>query len=156
MQHLSVQFNCLVVSDSASPGTAAPQKARLPCLPSAPGAWSNSYLLNPWCHPTISSLVIPFYSCLQSCPASRSFPVSQFFASGGRSIGASALASVLSVNIQDWFPLGLTDSIFCSPGDSQESSPTPQFKSINSSVLSFLFGPTLTSICDYWKNHSFD
>ena len=81
--------------------------------------------------------------------------MSQFFASGGQNIGVSALASVLPMNIQDWFPLGLTGGSPCCPRDSQESSPTPQFKSINSSALSFLYSPTLTSIHDYWKNHSF-
>ena len=70
--------------------------------------------------------------------------------------GASASASVLPKNIQDQFPLGLTGLISCSPRDSQESSPPAQFKSISSSALSFLYGPTLTSIHDYWKNHSFD
>ena len=97
-----------------------------------------------------SSSVIPFSSCLQSFPASGSFQMSQFLASGGQSIGVSASASVLPMNIQDWFPLGI-DWLYppCSPSDSQESSPTPQFKSINSSVLSFLYSPTLTSIHDY-------
>ena len=75
---------------------------------------------------------------------------------GDQSIGASASASVLPMNIQDRFHLGLTGLISCNPRDSQESSPTAQFKSISSSVLSFLYGPTLTSIHDYWKNHSFD
>ena len=115
----------------------------------------NSHPLSWWCRPTISSSVIPFSSCLQSFPALESFPMSQFFASGGQSIGASTSASVLPMNIQDWFPLGLVWSP-CSPGDSQESSPTPQFKSINSLALSFLHGPTLTSLHDHWKNHSFD
>ena len=95
-----------------------------------------------WCHPTISSSVIPLSSCLQCFPAWGSFPRSQFFASGGRSIGVSASASVLQMNIQDWFPVGWTDWFDCSPTDSQESSPTPQFKSINSLVLSFLYSPT--------------
>ena len=110
-----------------------------------------------WYHPTISSSVILFSSRLRSFPASGSFPMSQFFTSGGQSIGVSASASVLPMNIQDWFPLGwkLVGSP-CSPRDSQESSPTPQFKSINSSAVSFLYSPTLTSIPDYWKNHSFD
>ena len=112
------------------------QHARLPCPPPTPGACSNSRPLSQWCHPTISSSVIPFSFCLQSFPASRSFPVSQFFASDGWSIGASA--SVLPVNIQDWFPLQLTGWSPCSPWDSQESSLTPQLNSINSSVLSFL------------------
>ena len=108
-----------------------------------------------WCHPTISSSVIPFSSCLQSFPWSGAFQRSQFFTSGGQSIGASTLASVLPMNIQYWFPLGLTGWIPCSPRDSQESSPTPQFKSINSPALSFLYSLTLTSIHDSWKNHSF-
>ena len=86
-------------------------------------------------------------------PKIRSFPMSQFFASGGQSIAASA--SALPMNIQDWFPWGLIGSP-CSPRDSQESSPTPQLKSISSSALSFLYSPTLTSIHYYWKNHSFD
>ena len=98
----------------------------------------------------ISSSVIPFSFHLQSFPASGPFPVSQFFTSGGQSIGASASASVLPMNIQDWFPLGWTDLIFC-PRDSQESPPAPTFKSIDSSVLSLLYGPTLTSVRDYWK-----
>ena len=85
-----------------------------------------------------------------------SFPMSRFFTSRGQSIEASASASVLPMSSQDWFPLGLTVGSPCSPRDPQESSPMPQFKSINSSVLSFLYSPTLTSIHDYWKNHSFD
>ena len=88
-------------------------------------------------YPTISSSVVPFSSHLQSFPASGSFPRSQFFASGGQNIGVSTLVSVLPMNIQDWFPLGLTGLVFLSPRDSLESYPTPQFKSINSSALSF-------------------
>jgi len=84
------------------------------------------------------------------------FPVSALFASGGQSVGASSSALVLPVNIQGWFPLGLTGLISCYPRDSQESSPAPQFKGISSSSLSPLYGPSLTSIYDYWKNHSFD
>ena len=106
---------------------------------------SNHLIL---CHPL---LLLP-----SIFPSIRVFLMSWLLASGGQSIGASASASVLPVNIQGWFPLGLTGLIPCSPRDSQESSPTPQFKSINSSMLSFLYGPTLTSIHDYWKNHSFD
>ena len=101
-------------------------------------------------------LCLPFSSCLQSFPASGSFQMSQFFTSGGQSIGVSAPTSVLPMNIQDWSPLGWTGWISLLSKDSQESSPTPQFKSINSSALSFLYSPTLTSIHDYWKNHSFD
>ena len=117
---------------------------------------SNSCPLSQWCHPTISSSVIPFSSCLQSFSASGSSLMSQFFISGGQSIGASASALVLLKNIQDWFPLELLVWTPYSPRDSPESSPTPQFRSINSLVFSLLYGPTLTSIHDYWKNHSFD
>ena len=121
-------------------------------------SWSLLKLMSKswWCHPTISSSVVPFFSCLQSFPALGSFPVSQFFASGGQSIGVSASASVLPMNIQNWF---FEDGLFwylCSPRDSQECSPTPQFKSISSSALSFLCGPTLTSVHDYRENHRFD
>ena len=151
----SVQFSCSVVSDSLRPH--GPWHARSTCPSPTPGVYPNSYPLSQWCHPTISSSVFPFSSCLQFFPASGSFPRSQFFASGGQSIEVSASASVLPMNIQDWFHLGWTGWISLqSKGFSKESSPTPQFKSINSSALSFLYGPTLTSIQDYWKNHSFD
>ena len=113
------------MSDSLQPHGL--QHARPPCPPPTPGVSSNSCPLSRWCHPTISSSVIPF-SCLPSFPASGSFPMSQFLASGGQSTGASASTSVLPVKIQDWFPLGWTGSP-CSPRDSQESSPAPQFKS---------------------------
>ena len=131
------------------------QHTRPPCPSPTPGAYSNSCPLSQWCHPTISSSVVPFSSCLQSCPASGSFPMSQLFTRGGPSTGVSALASFLPKNTWDWSPLGLTGWI-SSPRDSQESSPTPQFKSINSSALSFLYSPTLTSIHDHWKKHSVD
>ena len=126
----------------ANPMEAAP---RLPCPSPTHRACSNSRPLSRWCHPTISSSVAPFSSHLQFFPVLGSFLVSQFFTSGGQSIGVSASASVLPMNIQDWFPLdGLVGSL-CSPRGSQESSPTPQFKSINSSVLSslFLLGKTI-------------
>ena len=84
------------------------QNARLSCPSPTPGAYSNSCPSSWWCHPTISSSVIPFSSCLQSFPASGSFKINQLFASGGQSIGVSASTSVLPMNIQDWFPLGLT------------------------------------------------
>ena len=84
------------------------QHARPPCPSPTPGVYSNSCPLNQWCHPTISSSVVPFSSCLQPFPASRSFQMSQFFASGGQSIGVSTLASVLPMNFQDWSPLGWT------------------------------------------------
>ena len=152
----SIQFSHLVMSNSLWPHVL--QHTRLPCPSPTPGIYSNSCPLSQWCHPTTSSSVIPFSSCIQSFPASGSFPMSQFFALGGKSIGASALASVLPMNIQDWFPLRLDWLVGspCSPRDSQESSPVPQFKSINSSVHSFLYSPTFTSIRDYWKNHSLD
>ena len=102
----SVQFSCSVVSDSL--GCHVLQHTRLPCPSPTPGAYSNSCPSSQWCHPTISSSVVPFSSCLQFFPASVSFPMSQFFASGGQSIGVSASASVLPMNIQDWFPLGQT------------------------------------------------
>ena len=99
-------------------------------------------------HPLSST--VNFSSCLQSFQASGSFPMSQFFASGGQSIGVSALASVFPMNIQYWFPSGCTSWIsLLSKLTRQESSPTPQFKNINSSALSFLYSPTITSIHDY-------
>ena len=100
----SVQFIHSVVSNTLWPHGL--QHARLPCPSSAPRAYSNSCPSSRWCHPTISSSGITFSSCLQCFPASVSFPVSQFFTSGGQSIGVSASASVLPMNIQDWFPLG--------------------------------------------------
>ena len=108
------------------------QHARLPCSSPTPGAYSNSCPSSWWCHPTISSSVVPFSSHLQSFLASGSFPMSQFFASGGQSIGVSASVSVLPMNIQDWFPLGLTGLISLqSKGLSQES----QHHSSKASVL---------------------
>ena len=86
----------------------------------------------------------------------RVFSRSQFFTSGGQSVGVSTSASVLPMNSQDFFPLDGLVGLLCSPRDSQESSPTTQFKSINTSALSFLYSPTLTFIHDYWKNHNFD
>ena len=121
-----------------------------------PGVYSNSSPLSRWCPTTISSSVVPFFFHLQSFPASGSFQMSQLFTPGGQSIGVSASTSVLPMNTQDWSPLGWTGWSPCSPGDSQESSPIPQFKSINSSALSFLYSPTFTSIHDHWKNHSLD
>ena len=107
-----------------------------------------------WCQPTISSSVFPFSSCPQSFPGSGSFQMSQLFASGGQSIGVSASTSVLPMNTQDWSPLEWTGWISLQSKGLSKSSPTPQFESINSSALSFLYGPTLISIHDHWKNHS--
>ena len=102
----SVQFSHSVVSDTLHPH--GPQHARPPCPSPTPGVYSNSCPLSQWCRPTISSSVIPFFSCLQYFPASESFQMSQLFTSGGQSIGVSASISVLPMNIQDWFPLGWT------------------------------------------------
>ena len=102
---LTVQFSCSVVSDSLWPHGL--QHARLPCPLPTPGVYSNSCPLSQWCHPAISSSVVSS-SHLQSFPASGSFQMSQFYASDGQSIGVSASASALPMNIQDWFPLGLT------------------------------------------------
>ena len=99
---ISVQFSHSFMSDSLPPHGL--QNTRLPCPSPTPGACSDSCPLSQWCHPTISSSVIPFSSCLQSFPTSGSFPVSQLCASGGQSIGISDLATILSVNIQDWSP----------------------------------------------------
>ena len=103
------QFSCSVMSDSLRPHGL--QHTRLPCPSPTPRVYSNSCPLSRWCHTTISSSVIPFSSCLQFFPAWGSVQMSQFFTSGGQSIGISALVSVLPVNIQDWFPLGLTGLI---------------------------------------------
>ena len=100
------QFSRSDVSNSLWPHEL--QHTRLPCPSPTPRACSNSCPLNRWCHPTISSSVVPFSSCFQSCPASGSFTMSQLFASGGQRIGVSASTLVLPMNIQDWFPLGWT------------------------------------------------
>ena len=126
------------------------------CQTSLSRAYSNSCPLSRWYHPIISSYVIPFSSCLQSCPASGSFPMSQFFTSGGQSIGVSASASVLQMNVQDWFPLGLTGWITLQFKGLSKVFLQQQFKTINYSVFSFLYDPNLTTIHDHWKNHSFD
>ena len=105
-QASSVQFSRSVVSDSLQPHKS--QHPRPPCPSPTPRVHSNSCPSSPWCHPAISSSVVPFSSCPQSLPASGAFPVSQFFTSGGQSIGVSASASVLPMNTQDWSPLGWT------------------------------------------------
>ena len=150
----SVQFSRSVMSNSLWPHRL--QHARPPCPSPTPRVYPNSCPLSQWYHPTISSSVVPFSSHLQSFPPSGSFQMSQFFTSGGQSIRVSALASVLPMNTKDWSPLEWNGGFPCSSRDSQESSPTPQFNSINISALSFLYGPTLTSIHDYWKNYICD
>ena len=102
----SVQFSRSVVSDSSRPHRL--QHVRLLCPSPTEGAYSNSCPLSRWCYQTISSSVVPFSSCIQSFPASASFPINQFFTSGGQSIGVSASAFILPMNIQNWFLLGWT------------------------------------------------
>ena len=126
-----VQFGRSVMSDSLQPHES--QHARPPCPSPSPRVQSNSCPLSRWCHPAISSSVIPFSSCPQSLPASESFPMRVFsFAWGGQSTGVSALASVLPMNIQDWFHLGLTGLI-----------------SLQSKGLSRVFSNTTVQKCKY-------
>ena len=138
---------CLVAQSCPTLCTHKLQHARLPCSSPSPRACSNVCPLSWWCHPAISSCVIRFSFCLQSFTASGSFLMIWLLVSGVQSIRAST--SVLPMNIQGWFPLGLTGLISLSPRNSQESSSTPQFKSINSLALGLLYGPALTSIHDY-------
>ena len=143
---------CPVVSDSCDPMDCSMPGFSLPhhllvCPSSCP--------LYKWCHPVISSSDTLFSFCPQSLPASGTFPVSRLFTSDDPNTGASASASVLPVNIQGWFPLGLTglisllskrlSGVFCT-----------QFKGINSFMLYLLYGPALTTVCDYWENHILD
>ena len=153
-QFSSVQFSHSVMSYTLRPHES--QHTRPPCPSPTPGVYSNSHPSSRWCHPAISSSVIPMSSCPQSLPASESFPMSQVFTWGGLSFGVSALASFLPMKPWDWSPLDGWVGSPCSQRDSQESSPTPQFKSFNYSVFSFLHSPTLTSIHDHRKNHSLD
>ena len=149
----SVQFSRSVVPDSL--WLHELQHTKPPCPSPTPGVHPNPCPSSRWCHPTISSSVVPVSSCPQSFPASGCFPVSQLFTSGGHSIGVSASTSVLPMNAQDWSPSAWTSWIFLqSKGLSGVFS--NQFKSINSLVLSFLYSPALTSIHDHWKNHSLD
>ena len=146
------QCSCSVVCDSFWPHGL--QYARLCCPSPTPRACSNSCPLSRSYHPTISPSILPFSSSLQLFPASGSFPMSRFFASGGQSIGASASPSVLPVNIQDWFPLGWTGLI---------SLLSKEFSRVFSNITvqkhqffnAQLYAPTLISIHDCWKNHSF-
>ena len=148
----SVQFSCSVVSNSLRPHE--PQHARPPCPTPTAGIHPNPCPLSQWRYPTISSSVIPFSSCLQFFPSSGLF---QWVGSSHQM--DKALEPQFQHQSFQW--IFRVDFLWlvgfpCSPRDSQESPPTPQFKSINSSALSFLHSPTLTSIHDYWKNHSLD
>ena len=150
---LLLLFSHSVMSDFLWPHGLQP--ARSPCPSPSLRVCSNSSPLSWWHHPTISSSVIPFSSLPQSFPASESFPVSQFFASGGQSIRASASASVLQMNIHGWFPLEWTGLV------SLQSKGLPRGFSnttvqINSSTLSLLYGPTLTSVYNYWEKQMFN
>ena len=131
------------------------QHARPPCPSPTPGIYSNSCPSSQWCHPAISSSIVPFSSCPQSLPASGSFPMSQLFAWGGQNIGVSASASLLPVNTQDWPPLGWTGWISL-----QSKGLSRVFSNISVQKHEFfgiqLSSPTLTSIHDHWKNHSLD
>ena len=155
----SVQFSRSVVSNSLLPNKL--QHARPPCPSPTPGVHPNPRPLSQWCHPAISSSVIPFSFCPQFLPASGSFLRSQLFTSGGESIRVPASTSVLPNEhpglISFRMEISQTGRISLQfKGLSRVFSPTPQFKSINSSVLSFLYSPTLTSIHDHWENHSLD
>ena len=149
----SVQFSHSVVSDSLRPDEL--QHARPPCPSPTPGVHSNSCPSSRWCHPAISSSVVPF-SCPQSLPASESFPMSQLFTSGGQIIGVSASTSVLPVNTQDWSSLGWTCWISLQSKGLSIVFFNTTVQKHQFSALSFLHSPTLTSIHDYWKNHSLD
>ena len=140
------------MSDSLQPHQ--PQHARPSCPSSTPGVYWNPCPSSQWCHPTISSSVVPFSSCPQSFPASESFQMSQLFTSGGQRIGVSASTSNPTSEHPGLISFGMDWLDLLAVQGTQESSPTPYFKSISSSVLSFLYSLTLTSIHDYWKNHS--
>ena len=150
----SVQFSRSVVSDYLRPHEL--QHARPPCPSPTPGVHPDSCPSSQWCHSAISSSVIPFSSCPQSLPASESFPMRQLFSWGGQSTGVSALASFLPKKSQGWSPSEWPGWISLQSKGLSRVFSKPQFKSINSSVLSFLHSPTLTSIHDHWKNHSLD
>ena len=153
-KYTRVLFGPSVMSDSLRPHGL--QHARPPCPSSTPGVYPNSCPLSWQCHLTISSSVIPFSSCPQSFPTSGSFQMSQFFASGGQNIGVTVLASVLPMNTQDWSLLGWTGWISLQSKGLSRVFSKLQFKSISSLALSFLYTLTLTSIHDYWENHSLD
>ena len=152
----SVQFSRSVLSDSLQSHEL--QHTRPPCPSPTPGVHPDSCASSQWCHPAISPSVIPFFSCPQSLPASKSFPMSQLFAWGGQSIGVSALASFHPMNEHpgpisfrmDWFDL------LAVRGTLKSLLPTLQFKRFNSLALSLLHSPALTSIHDHWKIHSLD
>ena len=142
-------MNFVVVVPSPS---VRPQCTSIPCLALSPCVCSNSCQLSLWCHPTMLSSVVPF-SCLQFFPALGSFSISWFFTLDDQSSGVSTSASILPMNILNWFPLGLTDLISLQSEGLWRVFWKTVWKLL---ALSLLYGPTLTSILDYWKNHSFD
>ena len=148
----SVQLSCPVVSNSLRPHE--PQHARPPCPSPTARVYPNPCPLSLWCHPTISSSVVPFSSCPQSFPASGSFPMSQ--SSSGQSIGVSASTSVLPMNTQDWSPLGWTGWISLQSKGLSRVFSNQTVQKHQFFCLSFLCSPTLTSIHDYWKKRSLD
>ena len=137
-----------------TPWTHELQHTRLPCPSPTLRVHPNWCPVSRWCHPTITSSVVPFSSHLQSCPASGAFEISQSFTSGGQRIGVSASASVFPMNTQDWSPLGWTGWISLQPQGLSRVFSNNTVQNINFSVLSSLYSPTITSIHDYWKNHS--
>ena len=150
----SVQFSRSVVSDSLWHHES--QQARPPCPSPSPRVHSDPSPTSQWCHRAISSLVVPFFSCPQSLQESKSFPMSQLSAWGGQSTGVQLQHHSLQRNSRaDLLQNGLVGFPH-SARESKESSPTPQFKSISSSVFSLFHSPSLTSTHDYWKNHSLD
>ena len=153
-QFSSVQFSRWVVSDSLRPHES--QHTRPPCLSPTPGVHPDSTPSSQWCHPAISSSVIPFPSCPQSLPASESFPMSQLFAWGSQSTGVSALASFLPKKSQGWSPSEWTGWISLQSKELSRLFSNTTVQKHQFSALSFLHSPTLTSIHDHRKNHSLD
>ena len=150
----SVKFSYSVITNSLLCHEL--QHAKAPCPSPTPRVYTNSCPLSQWCHPTISSFVILFSSCLQSFPASGSFQMKSALCIRWPKYWSFSFNTSPSMNTRDWSPFGWTDLSPCSPRNSQESSPTPRFKNINSLVLSFLSNPAVTSMHDYWKNYSLD
>ena len=150
----SVQFSHSIVSDFLQPHGL--RHARIPCPSPTPGAYSNSCPSSRWCCPNIASSVIPFSFCPKYFPVSGSFTVTHLFASGGQNTGVSALASALPINIQDWFPLGLTGLIsFLSKGLSRVCSSSTVQRHQFFGTQPFLLSSSHI-VHDYWENHKFD
>ena len=150
----AVQFSCSVVSDFLRPHGL--QHAGPPCPALTPGVYSNSCPLSRWCHPAVSSSVVPFSSHIQSVSVSGSFQMSQFFISGGQRIGVSASTSVLPMNTQGWSSLGWTGWISLQSKGLSRVFSNMTVQKHQFFALSFLYSPTLTSTHGYWKNHSLD